>query len=344
MRRRRFLLLALAALVVLVACGEDEPGGAPRPSSEAQAADGFEVTEVYSELEGPTQMVLEESGTILVAQLNGEEGSSDGQILRLDADERRAEPEVLFDGLTTPTGVAVVDDEIWVMEERTLSRGPVDGGELDVVLDDLPYNGRSEGTLTTTPEGDLLYNTSGTLDGTRAAEGSGIVFSLTPGEEPVMVADGFKHAYAHVYDDDGNLWVTEISHGEYDGEPAPDEVVAVQPGDDFAWPRCIGDREPVAIYGGNEDDCAETPPSHALFDPGATPTSIEIAPWDPDVLVVALWVEGRVVTIPRTTDDTPAAVTTLVEGIDRPQDLLAVGDRLLVTDHEQGTILAINPT
>ena len=41
------------------------------------------------------------------------------------------------------------------------------------------------------------------------------------------------------------------------------------------------------------------PPSHALFEAGATPTSIAVAPWDPDVLVVALWGEGRVVTLPR---------------------------------------------
>lgn len=137
-----------------------------------------------------------------------------------------------------------------------------------------------------------------------------------------------------------------MSDGLYGGEPAPDELVPVEIGEDFGWPDCVGDGTPVAVYGATQELCAQKSRSHALFDPGATPTSVAIAPWDPDTLLVALWVEGRVVTVPRTggpetADEEPLQGTTLLDGIEHPQHLLADDDRLLLSDHATGRILAI---
>ena len=336
---RRPILLVVVALVA--SCGGSS--SSETAVEDAVVPDGFTVTEVRSGLRGPTQIGPGPDGRLLVAQLNGGEGDGTGQVLLVDlgSDE---EPTVLFDGLQKPTGVALLGDEIWVMEERTLSSGPVGGGDLEVVLDDLPYNGRSEGTLTATPDGRLLYNTSGTIDGTAAADRSGVLWALTPGGEPEVLASGFKHAYARTYDDAGTLWQTEMSDGTYDGEPAPDELVAVTAGDEFGWPRCIGDRQPVTFYEGTADACASTPPSQALFDPGATPTSVAVAPWDPESLLVALWNQGRVVAVPRAPGNGPAEVTDFLTGIAHPQHLLADGDRLLLTDFDAGRILAVTQT
>lgn len=334
---------ALVSLVVaLGGCGGIDDGASPADGA-IDVPDGFAIVEVRAGLRGPTQISPGPDGTLLVAQLNGGEGEGTGQVLlvHLASD---AEPTVLFDGLQKPTGVTLLNDEVWVMEERTLSRGPITGGELEVVLDDLPYNGRSEGTLTAAPDGRLLYNTSGSIDGTGTAEGSGTLWALTPGGDPEVVALGFKHAYARVYDEAGMLWQTEISDGTYDGEPPPDELVAVTPGDDFGWPRCIGDRLPVEFYEGTAESCAETPRSQALFDPGATPTAVAVAPWDPDVLLVALWNEGRVVAVPRRAGEGPVAGEDFLTGIAHPQHLLADGDRLLVTDFDGGRILAVTET
>ena len=141
--------------------------------------DGFDVTEVADGLTGPTQMVEEEDGSLLIAQLNGPEDGGEGQVVRLDP-VPGAEPLVLFDGLDTPTGVAVWEDEVWVMERRRLSHGPLSGGSLEVELDDLPFNGRSEGTLTTTPDGDLLYVTSGAVEEREVVPGSGALVVAGP--------------------------------------------------------------------------------------------------------------------------------------------------------------------
>ena len=289
--------------VLLAACAADDAsvGG-------VTARDGFVVTEIVSGLDRPTQIDRLPDGRLLVAELHGDEGDGTGRVLAVDDDGAQT---VLFDELHKPTGVAVLDGEIWVMEERRLSRGPLTGGALQVQLDQLPFNGRSEGTLTVAPDGRLLYETSGTLDGVDAAPGSATLFALRPGGEPKVVATGFKNAYGRTFGPDGTLWETEVADGTFDGQPAPDELVAVRQGDDFGWPQCVGDRHPVAVYGGTDERCASTPRSRALFSPGATPTSVVVAPWDPSTLLVALWNDGLVVSVPtsgatlESTDDVP---------------------------------------
>ena len=90
--------------------------------------------------------------------------------------------------------------------------------------------------------------------------------------------------------------------------------------------------------------CESTPRSHALFEPGATPTSVVVAPWDPDLLVVALWNRGEVVAVPRSAADAPHRPEVLLAGLDNPQHLLADGDRLLLTEFSGGRILEIRPS
>lgn len=348
MRRRVVAVLLVAGLG---ACGDDgpvlgEPAGSPTTADVdvpgAEVADGFAVGEVVTGLTRPTQIAFDDEGRLLVAQLAGGEDAGAGQVVRIDPDAP-GEPEVVADGLLTPTGVTVADGTIWVMEQRSLGRID-DDGSIEVVLDQLPFNGRSEGTLTTAPDGSVLFNTSGSISGSAPTPGSGALWSLAPGAgAPDVVATGLKNGYARTFDAEGRLWSVEMSDGSFDGEPAPDEVMLVEPGMDFAWPRCIGDRRPVAQYGGSDDECAGSPPSLALFEPGATPTSIAVAPWDPDLLVVALWNRGQVVSVSTVDHESagPVEPTVLLSGIEHPQHLLVDGDRLLLSDHDGGRVLSI---
>lgn len=339
-RRRGVVGAGSLVVAVLAGCGDDDDGVVEG----VEVPDGFSVIEVVTGLERPTQIAFDDDGALLVAQLAGSEGGGSGQVLRLDLDQPE-ERDVVVDGLLTPTGVASLDGAVWVMEQRRLSRVG-ENGTVDVIADELPFNGRSEGTLTATDDGRLLYNTSGSLDGIDPAEGSGNLWSLTPGAEPVVLASGLKNGYAHTFDTEGRLWGVEMSDGTFDGSPAPDEVVLVEDGADFDWPQCIGDGTAVEFYDGTAEACAAAPASLTLFDPGATPTSIAVAPWDPALLVVTLWNEGRVVTVPidDPDPDAPVANETFLTGIDHPQHVLADGDRLLLVDHDDGRILAITAT
>lgn len=341
---RRFVrsALALTAAFLLIGCGADTPVA----SVDGVTIDGdFGVEVLVDGLTGPTQIVRADD-RLIVAELDGSEGAGTGRVLSIGLDDT-ADRQILVDDLLTPTGVAVDGDLLWVMEQRRLTVGPLaDPTDRTVVLDDLPYNGRSEGTLTAVEGGGILYDTSGSRAADRPDEltpGSGTLWYLpSPDAEPEEYATGFKHAYAHTYAPDGTLFVTEMSDGRLDGESPPDELVVVDAGTDFGYPRCIGNSVPVAELGATADTCAEAPGSHALFPPRSTPTSVAIAPWDTDTAVVALWNDGQVVTVPvAAAADEPHRGAAFITGIAHPQHLLADGDRLLVVDFDAGRVLSV---
>lgn len=334
--------MACAAAAILASgCAAD----GPEPPVGISIPDGYLVSVVAEAFDGPTQFLVLPDGDLLVAELNGGERDGTGRVLRVDGDDP-TERTVLIDGLAKPTGIAVDGDVLWIMEQRRLTAGPLaDPADRRIVLDELPFNGRSEGTLTALDGGGVLYDTSGSRNADRPAElkpGSGSLwFIASPDAEPELFATGFKHAYAHVVDGDGQLWSTEMSDGRLDGESPPDELVRVNEFDDFRYPVCIGDAVPVDELGADDATCADTPPSHALFDPGATPTAVAVAPWDRDVLVIALWNRSEVVTVPRTDEGRPHPPDVLMTGVQNPQHLISDGDRLLVGDFSTGRILAV---
>lgn len=350
----------VAAVIALIASGCIADSVGP------EGAAGTWADEVVANgLDGPTQLFVADDGTWWLAQLAGGENDSDGQILRFEANDLDRQPVVAVSGLDKPTGVAVFGGELWVMERDRLTRGPLegtpDGSDRVVVADDLPYNGRSQGTLTV--DGDrLLYNTSGRLgDDGRPAADSGALWAVTlaPGTgkaEINVVADGFKHAYAHVRAGNGLLYTTEINDGRYDGEQADDELVVVVEGVNHGWPQCVGDNRLVEEYTAANGRCPDAPRSIVLFPAGATPTSVVAVPGrgpGSEVLAVALWNTGEVVTVPIGENDAQAAAndgdfiasaySIVYRGAARPQHLTVDGDRLLLTDFEAGTINVLDP-
>ncbi len=345
-------LLAALLVVAAMGCSDDADGG-----GSGSAVSEYGVETIVEDLPGPTQMAWHPDGRLLIAVLGeGGEGSETGRIVAVDIDAP-SEPDVLVDGLDTPTGLAVVGDELWIMERTRLVTAPLAGGGPAVVREDLPNNGRSNGSLTVTSEGRLLYDTSGRQEGTRAADGTGVLWSLDPdnpdgGDTPVLA--GMKHAYAAAEDGRGGLLVTEIGDGTYDGERPPDEVVVIGAGGgpesddevpDGGWPRCVGDRTPVAENEGSAEWCERAVPSLALFEPGVTPTSVAVAPWAGDVAIVALWQSGELVQLPieRGPGAPPVQATPVLSDLDGPQHLLPDGDRLLLSVHGQGSVVAVTP-
>lgn len=308
---------------------------------------------VVDGLDGPTQLFIAEDGIWWVAQLAGGENDRSGQVIRIDPDNLSTDAEVVLDGLDKPTGLALFAGQLWVMERNRLTLGPVDGrldgSDRTVVADQLPNNGRSQGTLTV-DGGQLLYNTSGRLedDGT-PTPGSGVLWAAVwngeTGEVAIEpVADGFKHAYAHLRAKDGTLYTTEVSDGRFDGQPAADELVAVEPGVDHGWPQCVGDNRLVLEYLDANGDCQDSPRSTALFPSGATPTSVAPVPGTDELLAVALWNTGEVVVVSPGNQSTDYQM--VYDGAERPQHLVLDGDgqRLLLTDHAAGSVVALTFT
>lgn len=310
-------------------------------SDDVEIAGSFEVRQVASGLQQPTQIMMLDDGRLLAAQLSGGENDETGSVVAVDLAD--GSTDVWFEGLDKPTGVAVISDTVWIMERNSLSRGPVGGGTTEVVLADLAYNGRSEGTLTTRNDRSLLFNTSGRRAGNERVAGSATIWQYDPAwSGPTEFAVGIQNAYAQVVDDEGTVWSVDISGSNADSG-IPDSLVAVAAGDDLGWPQCAAAGGfPISAYGGTPELCPDER-RVVRFGGGSTPTSITIAPWDPDLLVVALWSLGNVVTVPRPTDSGPSDIEVLYSDFERPQHVLAVGDEVFVADHATGTVVAIGP-
>ena len=329
---RRLAALALAFALVGGACSDQVGGG--RLDAEI-LVDG---------LDRPTQLVVADDGTWLVAQLAGAENDGLGQILRIDPAAPDAPPVVVRDNLDKPTGIAVFAGELWVMERNRLSRSSTDGTDARIVIDDMVFNGRSQSTLTV--DGDrLLFATSGrTSERTDTpvdpATSSGVLWAIDADEQIEAVAWGFKNAYAQARVGD-TLYTTELADGTFDGQPAVDELVAIEAGVDHGWPRCVGDNRPVADFGATDATCAEVPPSIAVFAVGATPTGLVPTPWDAGQMLVTRWNPGDVVVVPLDGSGSPRVVWERPDA--QPHTLVADGDRVLVVDHAAGEILAIQP-
>ena len=297
--------------------------------------DGFVVKEVFAGLDGPSHFSLLDDGRVLVSQLNGGENESSGQVLVVDIES--GTKQVLYSDLDKPTGVVAIDDEVFIMERRKLSKGNLSGGELQIIQDDLPFNGRSQGTLTVTPNNTVLYNTSGLIKDGEVVEGSGTLWEFDPVQrESSKIATGFKHAYAHVFVDD-ELWVTEIGDGTFDGEVPQEKILKVSKGSDAGWPKCIDDQKPVLEFEGTKQYCESTIEPLALFEPRSTPTSVVASPWNSDELIVALWNDSKVVVVNTKT----RKVEILVENLENPQSLLVKGNMVMLLEFKTGRILSI---
>lgn len=311
-------------------------------------AAGYQI-EVWAEgFNGPTQMIVAPDDRLWVAQINGDENAGNGQLVALNS--QTGERTVLLDGLLKPTGLALSGGQLWIATRRELNRAMIapDGtiGAVEPILTELPFNGRSNGTLTVTPDGLLLYETSGARQGNAAAPGSGTLWQLDPSDptHPQVLATGLKGAYAHTVDQAGRLWTTEIGDDLVNGAAPPDELNLVVPGANFGWPQCFGIREAATNYGGTVEGCQATRFPVALFAPRSTPTSVVASPWEADTLLVALWLQATVarVTVTLDGDNATGVVEPFMTGLRNPQHLLVLADgSVLVSEFATGIIYRV---
>lgn len=333
----------LALLMFLANCAAQPATG--NPTALALPA-GYQATTIITGLQGPTQIIAGPGGTLWVAQLAGAENASSGQIIAVAPSGAQ---RVLLDNLFKPTGIALLANALWIASGRDLLRAPLASGGVgapETIFKDLPYNGRSNGTLTVTPDQKLLYETSGRRTGNTNEQGSATLWQLDPANprEPQVLAIGLKGAYAHTYDRDGRLWASEIGDDPVDDGTPPDEINLIADGGDYGFPQCFGNREPARNYAGTVARCATTRAPVALFAPHATPTSVAASPWEPNMLFVALWARGEVVQVRLAANhsEAPAKIEPFLAGMANPQHLLVQADgSLLLSEFGTGTIYRI---
>ncbi|MCY7300003.1 MAG: hypothetical protein LH616_12415 [Ilumatobacteraceae bacterium] len=297
-----------------------------------------ELTVIVDGLDHPTQFANGPDGTLVIAQLAGGESDESGEVVVVDvvAGTRRT----LMTGLDKPTGVLWHDGVLWVMVRRGLVSADwpdaaSDVGPTTIVLRDLPFNGRSQGTLTLLDDGRFLYETTGNIIAGTVEEGSGTLWAFDPAtNSSKVVATGIKNAYGHALLADGRIVTTDI--GDNNADPPVDELDVLPMGSDpshLGWPQCPG-----------ETDCDGVVRPLALFAPRSTPTSVAVVG---DDVYVTLFVTGQLMRVSLagwTTGDAPREAVEIAHDLAGPHTILARPDGTLwISEHFTGRLVAITP-
>jgi glucose/arabinose dehydrogenase len=325
-RARIRFAASIGAIAILSGCGSTSVRSTPTVFT--VIADGFN---------GPTQIADGPDGLMLVAQLNGEENAATGQVVVFDPKTKAK--RVLLTALDKPTGVLWHNGMLWVMVRRGLVRARWNkddnaAGPVENVLNNLAFNGRSEGTLTAVDGGRFLYETTGTLVGDTPEPGSGTLWLFDPTTKAsTPVATGAKNAYAHAIFPDGRVITTEIGDDIANAPVEEINIIPLSPTADLGWPRCAGDQ-----------DCTAVIRPTALFPKSSTPTGVAVKGND---IFVTLFVTGQLMRVPLgtwTVGQTPVPSIELVAGLKGPHTVLARPDGTLwISEHLANRIVSIKP-
>jgi hypothetical protein len=79
----------------------------------------YEAGVVARGLRGPAQMIMRPDQRLWLTQLAGDENASQGQVVAISP--ATGEQEVLLESLFKPTGLAILDDALWIAAGRDLN-------------------------------------------------------------------------------------------------------------------------------------------------------------------------------------------------------------------------------
>jgi glucose/arabinose dehydrogenase len=293
------------------------------------------TTVVVRGLNGPTQFQQLDGNRLLIAQLNGDENAKTGQVLVVD--RVSGAKTVLLSDLDKPTGVLFHSGALWVMTRDNLQRADWDGigipGPIEAVLQPLPNNGRSEGTLTVMADDRIAYETTGNIIAGQVVASSGRLWAYDPAmHQSSILAIGAKNAYAHAVLPDGQLVIAEI--GDNIENPPVEELNIIPIADvgqtsvNLGWPECPGDKT-----------CGGVVTPLATFPPKATPAGVALSA-DGLIAYVSLLTRGELVAV-NVVDGSQRVV---VSELELPLHVVMGDDgQLLVGEHGTGRIVSINP-
>ncbi|EIK54226.1 L-sorbosone dehydrogenase [Stutzerimonas stutzeri TS44] len=258
-----------------------------------QAAPGLEVVAFADDLKHPRWIHVLPNGDVLVAEADAPpkpEGSqgirgwimnkvmaragsrtpSANRITLLrdrDGDGQPEQRSVFLEGLNSPFGMALVDDQLYVANTDALLRFPyregatrleLATGEKVVDLPAGPINHHWTKNVIASQDGTRLYVTSGSNsnvaeNGMQAEENRAAILEVDPQAKTLrLFASGLRNPNGLAWQpDSGQLWTTVNERDEIGSDLVPDYMTSVQQGGFYGWP--------YSYYGQHVDQRVEPP-------------------------------------------------------------------------------------
>jgi len=240
------------------------------------AAPGLQVQAFAIDLDHPRWLYVLPNGDVLVAESDappkpegqgirgwimkkvmaraGSGGQSANRITLLRDEDGDGKPEVrtaFLEGLHSPFGMALVDDQLYVANTDALLRFPyargatridAQGGKV-VDLPGGPINHHWTKNVIASPDGSRLYVTSGSNsnvaeNGMAAERHRAAILEVNPQSKSLrLFASGLRNPNGLAWQpDSGQLWTTVNERDEIGSDLVPDYMTSVQDGGFYGWP------------------------------------------------------------------------------------------------------------
>jgi glucose/arabinose dehydrogenase len=256
------------------------------------AASGLRVNAFARHLDHPRWLHVLPNGDVLVAETNAPERPEEGKGIRgwffkrfaskaggavpsadritllrdADGDGRAETRSVLLSDLTSPFGMALVGDVLYVANSDAVVAFPYTKGTTRITdagrkVADLPAGRRNHHwtkSLIASPDGSRLYvgvgsNSNVAEHGMHEEEGRAAIWEIDPATGLHRVfASGLRNPVGLAWDpESGTLWVSVNERDELGNDLVPDYMTSVREGGFYGWPYS---------YFGQHVDARVTPP------------------------------------------------------------------------------------
>lgn len=247
------------------------PTGETPPQAAGEKADtritvpeNFTVTIFSKETPGARDLQFSPDGTLLVSL------RTQGKVVALpdkNSDGKADSVITVLSGLNNPHGLAFYEGQLFVAEERHVSRYNWDestsAAELDKKIVDLPAGGAGHVTrsLIFDSKGNLFVSigsTCNTCDEKDDRNGS-VLITNKDGSNPRIYSSGLRNAvFLTLKPGTDSVWVSENSRDRLGDDLPPDEINILQDGKDFGWPYCYGQNVLDKTFGGKDQAYCNT--------------------------------------------------------------------------------------
>lgn len=240
---------------------------------------GWQVKVFADKLGNARLLELAADGTLLVSV------PDQGRIVALPDRDRDgvADRQVIYaDGLPSVHGLARSGRQLWAAETGRLLRLPDVDGDLqaDAVIEqsrDLPSGGGHwTRSLAVAADGRLYLSVGSSCNACLEKDPRRATVMTFPAASDTgsIHAEGLRNSVGLAFHPvTGELWGSDNGRDMLGDDLPPDEINLIEPGQDYGWPYCFGDRVPDPQLG-SVQRCAETRPAAVELQAHSAPLGI----------------------------------------------------------------------